>query len=176
MRLFGRLTLIGLVVMVAAGFWLNQSQPAVKNNDTATVSEGQCASSGISVVIDYGTDSDLDLVEKCVWNYTGNSWNLLKLSGLEITGTQKYPAGFICRINNIPGPETEKCIDTPGAKNGSWAYFLAEPGSKNWTYSSFGAASRKAKCGWAEGWRFLQQSEALNTPPRAKPVTSTCEK
>jgi len=175
MRLFVRLTLVGLVVLVGVGFWLNQSQPSPEAIVELKVSNSQCSEPGISLVIDFGTGSDKTGITKCVSEYQGNSWDLLKAAGLEIAGTKKYPVGFVCRMNSFPDENKEKCLETPNAKSGSWAYFLAAPGETEWTYSNFGAASHKAKCGWAEGWRFLQPDEPLTLAPRVKPQTKTCE-
>lgn len=171
-----RLALVSLVLLVAVGFWSNQNQLQSFEEKVATVTNGQCQSPGISVVIDFGSGSNQPILQKCVSDYFGNSWNLLEAAGLEITGTEKYPVGFVCRINQQPDSALEKCVETPGAKSGSWAYFLAEPNAKTWTYSSFGAATRKAKCGWAEGWRFLEPNQSLSTAPRVIPQTSNCEK
>lgn len=172
MRLFVRLSLIGLVALVAFGFWYNQSQPNQANQEVV-VQQGQCQAAGISLVIDFGSDSNQQIIEKCLQNYSGNSWNLLKAAGLNIEGTQKYPVGFLCRINGFPSEESEKCIDTPGAKTGSWAFYTST--STSWEYSAIGAASHKAECGTAEGWRFLLPTEELTEVPSAKPQTNNCE-
>lgn len=173
MRLFVRLSLIGLVGLVALGFWLNHST-SVQTNQDVTVSDGMCQEPGTSIAVDFGSASDLAVFEKCVQNYSGNSWNLLVAVGLEVTGTEKYPIGFVCRINNYPDKALEKCIDTPGVKNGSWAFFIAESGQ--WKYSSYGASSHKSKCGSSEGWRFLTVGEPVTTFPRSNPTKHSCEK
>ncbi len=176
MRLFVRLSLIGLVALVAAGFWLSQSQQDAAPKPTPKVEAGQCTDAGTSVVIDFGSDSSEPIIEKCVLNYSGNSWNLLLAAGLNISGTTKYPIGFVCRINAYPDTSREKCIETPGGNSGSWAFFIAESGSDEWIYSPYGASSHRVKCGSAEGWRFLEKNESLKTAPRIQPVTNTCEK
>lgn len=176
MRLFVRLSLLGLVALVAVGFWLNGNQGTPEPEAKASVQSGQCLESGISVVVDFGTSNANQTIEKCVSNFTGNSWNLLITAGFDVRGTEKYPEAFVCRINMVPDLKSEKCISTPGTTNGSWAYFLAEPGTDSWVYSPYGAASHKAICGSAEGWRFLAPDEQIQTPPTIKPVTTNCEK
>lgn len=180
MRLFVRLSLLGLVALVAAGFLLsgNQDTPEAspQASPEATVLDGQCAGAGISVVVDFGKERANKTIEKCVQNYEGNSWNLLAVAGFEVEGTEKYPTAFLCRINQVPDKKTEKCISTPGTLNGSWAYFIADAESQTWSYSEYGAATHMAKCGSAEGWRFLQPDEDLKTAPSVKPVTNSCEK
>lgn len=176
MRLFVRLSLLGLVALVAAGFLLGGNQATPQASIKAIVLEGQCADSGISVVVDFGSERANQTIEKCVQNYQGNSWNLLTVAGFKVEGTEKYPTAFLCRINQVPDQEAEKCISTPGTLNGSWAYFIADPKTNSWTYSDYGAATHMAKCGSAEGWRFLQPDEDLKTAPNVKPVTTSCEK
>jgi hypothetical protein len=173
MRRFVRLSLIGLVALVAVGFWLQQSKPAAQPAQKATVSEGACTSAGVSLVVDFGSNSDAPLIQRCVSNFEGTSWKLLTTAGLKVQGTEKYPSSFLCRINSYPDEATEKCIDTPGIKNGSWAFFIAT--DSGWQYSAFGAASHMTKCGTSEGWRYLLPNESLDTYPRAKPVITSCD-
>ena len=176
MRLFVRLSLLGLVALVAFGFWLNGNQGTPEPDSPVSVQSGQCENPGISVVVDFGKASTNRTVEKCVSSFTGNSWNLLRSAGFDVRGTEKYPEAFVCRIDMIPDLKSEKCISTPGSTSGSWAYFLAEPGSEQWVYSNYGAANHIAVCGSAEGWRFLSPDEEIDTPPTVKPVTTNCEK
>jgi len=173
MRLFVRLSLIGLVAIVAAGFAMNQWRSGDDNKMQLPirVSSGQCLDSGISLVVDFGDESEG--IEKCVKNYSGNSWDLFAAAGLKVEGTEKYPVGFICRIQSIPTKEQEACKDTPGAQTGSWAFFTASS-NNSWKYSAIGASSHKAKCGTAEGWRFLAKDVPIITPPRVKPKTHVC--
>jgi len=174
MRLFVRLSLVGLILLVTLGFWINSTNPKETATLTPVITSGLCEGAGVSLVIDFGTDSELAPIQKCVTNYVGNSWNLMLISGIEVEGTSKYPVGFVCRINGIPTKETESCIETPGAANGSWAFYLADGSS--WEYSSFGASSHSSKCGTTEGWRFLLPGESTSTFPRIKPVKHNCEK
>ena len=172
MRRLVRVALIGLVGLVALGLWLNRGiQPQTKTE--SKVVTGACQSNGTTLVIDYGKESSIPIEEKCIENFSGSSWNLLKEAG-SVTGTQKYPVGFVCRINNFPTEQEDKCIDTPGLTSGSWAFFIASKTS--WEYSPYGAATHKVKCGTSEGWRFLAKEESLNTPPQVKPTVVNCEK
>jgi len=174
MRLFVRLALVGLVALVAVGFWLNRTSSANLESKQSISTQGQCPGSGISLVIDFGTSSNRDSIEKCVTNFTGTSWKLFSAAGLTVLGTEKYPVGFVCRIDSYPAEDQEPCIDTPGNTTGSWAFFIAT--KDKWEYSPIGAASHKASCGTAEGWRFLKPNEALTTSPRIKPIVHNCEK
>jgi len=174
MRLFVRLALVGLVALVAIGFLINRTSPSNQESTPSAAKDGQCSESGTSLVIDFGSGSTRNPIEKCVSNFDGSSWKLFAAAGLEVSGTDQYPVGFVCRINGFPDESVENCINTPGSSTGSWAFFVAIDGK--WEYSPVGAAGHKAKCGTAEGWRFLSPGEVLTSAPRVKPITHSCEK
>ena len=166
MRSIVRLSLIGLVLLVAIGYAINLNQSkAIEESIPASVEAGMCLDAGTSLVVDFGTSSDKPAEVKCVKSYNGYSWDLFEAAGLEVSGTDKYPVGFVCRIEGFPSESQEPCTDTPGTKNGSWAYFLGNE-NNSWTYSPIGASTHKVKCGVSEGWRFLLPGESIQTPPR----------
>lgn len=174
MRLFVRLTLVGLLALTALGFWFTQQPKSGAVITQPTVSAGLCEGNGTSLVIDFGTDNPKETISKCVQNYSGNSWNLFEAAGLKITGTQKYPVGFVCRIEGFPNKSIEPCTETPGTTNGSWAFYIAT--DQSWEYSSYGASTHKTKCGQAEGWRYLLPGEEITEVPRIEPLKNNCEK
>jgi hypothetical protein len=166
MRSFVRLSLIGLVILVAIGFALNSNQnQAIDESIPASVEAGMCLDAGTSLVVDYGSASDKPAEVMCVKNFKGYSWDMFEAAGLTVSGTDKYPVGFVCRIEGFPSEDVEPCAETPGTKNGSWAYFLGDE-NNSWVYSPIGASTHKVKCGVSEGWRFLLPGESIQTPPR----------
>lgn len=180
MRLFVRLSLVGLVALVAVGFALYSLGKADSGKKVdeikipVTVTEGECNDSGINLSVDFGTKSSTPSINKCVNNFTGTSWDLFGAAGLAVTGTSKYPIGFVCRIENFPDETKEPCLDTPDPKLGSWAYFIAQPKASSWQYSTWGAATHKPTCGSAEAWVFRYPDENLETTPQTTPKTSDC--
>jgi hypothetical protein len=179
MRLLVRLSLVGLVGLVAIGFAVNQwlqtdSNPADSPKSSVVVVDGQCESEGVSLVVDFGSESELQAIEKCISNYTDTSWNIFEAAGLSVTGTSKYPVGFVCRIEDFPAESKEPCRDMPDTSVGSWSYFVAAAGASDWQYSTWGAATHKPACGTAEAWLFKLPSEDLEEPPLNKPKTSVC--
>jgi hypothetical protein len=174
MKSFVRISLIGLVSLVAIGFAFNQQQTNGDGDEVLpTATSVLCTDIGTSLVIDFGTDESQPLIEKCVQDFEGNSWDLFEAAGVGVTGTEKYPVGFVCRIQDFPSESTEACKETPGTKNGSWAYFLSnEDGA--WEYSPIGASTHKVQCGVSEGWRFLLPGEPVQTPPRVTLKTYVC--
>jgi hypothetical protein len=164
------------VALVAIGFAVTQQQTGGdKEKPQALVVSGLCSDLGTSLVVDFGTDQSAPVIEKCVQNFEGNSWDLFEAAGTEVTGTEKYPVGFVCRIENFPDESSEPCKDTPGTKNGSWAYFLTDENG-SWKYSPVGSSTHKVQCGVGEGWRYLLPGEPTNTAPRSKPRTYGCTK
>lgn len=174
MRLFVRLSLVGLILLVSLGFWINSTSTKETTKLAPVTTSGLCEGDGVSIVIDFGTGSKESSIEKCIENFTGNSWNMMGAAAIKVEGTSKYPVGFVCRINGVPDKSQERCIETPGIDNGTWAFYLADSGK--WEYSTYGASSHKTKCGTSEGWRFLLPGEPTTTVPRTKPVNRNCEK
>ncbi len=131
MRLFVRLSLIGLVALVAIGFADNSflrtdgTEASNKKVSAVKVSDGVCLKDGVSMTVDFGSKANSSPINQCVSNFTLNSWDLISAAGLTVTGTQKYPVGFVCRINDFPAEDVESCLDTPNPKVGSCAYFVA---------------------------------------------------
>ncbi|MEI8231141.1 MAG: flagellar hook-length control protein FliK [Actinomycetes bacterium] len=180
MRLFVRLSFIGLVALVAIGFAVNSFlQADGKAQSTAhiaevIVDEGFCMQRGVSLTVDFGTNESIPAIDKCIRNFTKTSWDLLNSAQLTVTGTQKYPVGFVCRINGFPSDAVESCNQTPDPKVGSWAYFVAGPGSSSWQYSTWGASTHKPACGSAEAWVFRYPEENLEALPTTDPQTRVC--
>jgi hypothetical protein len=174
MRLFVRLSLIGLIALTAFGYFASQSQVSQEVKlDKVTLSQGVCLEDGISLVVDFGTKNQRPTLEKCIQGFLGYSWDLFEQAEIKVAGTEKYPVGFVCRIEDFPSIDQEKCLDTPGNSNGSWAYFLTDANGA-WQYSPVGASTHKTKCGTSEGWRFLLPGEPVQTPPRLKPKSFNC--
>lgn len=177
MRRFVRLTLIGLVLLVAAGFIVDRNYSGSESNkiaNPAIVSKSMCTGDGINLTVDFGYRQSNKIIHRCIQNFSGTSWDLLSVSGIKVTGTRKYPVGFVCRLDDFPSAESEMCLDTPDPKVGSWAYFVAQPGQRRWQYSTWGASTHKPKCGSAEQWIFRYPSENLEESPRDRPSTRLC--
>lgn len=186
-----RATLIGLIGLVAlAAVWpvlsaaigfkmevLPGSKTSLSN--TAAPESRACSQSGVTLVIDYGTQSTKPAKVSCVKgidgsNATATSWDLLAAAGLKVQGTLQYPTGFVCRINGYPNKQQQDCLSTPTRRKGTWAYFVMAPDSKPvWRFAMQGAASRKPICGSVEGWVFSSSSHPLNHP-RITPKPFVC--
>lgn len=177
MRLLVRVSLIGLVALVAIGFVINNSTQVKGIKESAkqvSVIEGTCAQNGVSLTINFGSKGKRKEINRCVINFNGTSWDLLTAGHVNVQGTEKYPVGFVCKLNHFPTTSEEPCLDTPNSKVGSWAYFVSLPGSKSWQYSTWGASTHKPSCGSAEAWIFRYPEENLEIPPTLKPQSRAC--
>ena len=157
-----RWVLIALIAFVAIGgvFSLaSNPAPASKSSGLSDCSAKQ----RVDLVIDFG---DGRVRTGCAANFTGTGWQLFKALGIEVQGTDQYPEGFVCRIDNSPTLQEQGCHSTPRYDQGSWAYFYAtaETGGK-WVFSPTGAALRHPPCGSVEGWRFIHPGEEPATSP-----------
>ena len=165
-----RAVLLALLAMVAIGSLATSSNTASSSN--ASVIEGACAESGITLVIEYGPLNKEPLV-RCIDNFSGSSWGLFEAAGVSVDGTAEYPNSFVCRIQDLPGREIESCRGTPNPQMGSWVYFVSISSNPNrdWLRSPVGASSRYPECGDSEAWVFTKDSTAV---PSIEPGSNEC--
>lgn len=129
----------------------------------ATCSPGD----GTTVVVDFGALGGG--VETGCASGAGTGFEALSRAGFDVTRVQSNPA-FVCRIDGLPGADTEDCTDIPPA-TGFWSYWTADLGG-GWRLATTGAAGPIR--GDLEGWAF---STGNTVPPAfavpAAPATST---
>lgn len=176
-----RVVLFALIALVSVGATITALAPR-QNLGLGVIDvdwvAGECSPSqpGVSLVIDFGTDSELDTIERCLLGFKGTGWDALGAAGLAAEGTTQYPTGFSCRIDGWPSRLEQDCRDTPSYRDGFWAYYFAEPADKSWRFSGTGSALRKPKCGGYEGWRFVHHGEpAGQLTPRSAAATFSCK-
>lgn len=180
MRLNLRVVLFALIALVSVGATITALAPRQNLGIGAADSDwvaGECSPEqpGVSLVIDFGTDSERDTIERCLTDFKGNGWDALGAAGLATEGTAQYPTGFSCRIDGWPSPLEQDCRDTPSYREGFWAYYFSGPDDQAWRFSGTGAAMRKPSCGGYEGWRFVHYGEAAGRiVPRSTAATFSC--
>lgn len=176
--------LIGLIAIVAVGGLIastapNQSPKSRQAELIESVSNGACQKTGITLVVDFGSNSNRDLVKKCVQGFTGNGWQLIEAAGIAVEGTNEYPEAFVCRLANFPSAADEDCLGTPEFRNGSWVYFYSSKeisDEPTWTQSPNGAASRNPGCGEFEAWLFVNASnDSARKLPSISPKPFLCK-
>ncbi|MCX8529768.1 MAG: hypothetical protein ORN27_06860 [Rhodoluna sp.] len=167
MRLSLRAVLICLVALVGLGALI--SAPAAQEKTKVDYKAGWCEDDGVSLVIEGETT-----VTRCAKNFKDTSWKLFAATGNKVRGTSVYPVGFVCQVNGYP--KQQDCIDTPRYDEGSWAFFIAGPGSTKWQYALTGASTHFSECGSAEAWLWVPGTESPETSmPSVKPVTRKCQ-
>jgi len=155
-----RAVLISLIAIVAVGGLVVpnlQNEPMSVGSIQNVSQDGTCIKNGTTLIVDFGEESTLLPIQKCVVAEGVSGWQVLQSAGLQVSGTAEYPNSFVCRINNWPSQKTEDCAGTPGLLGGSWVYFYSKPGSDGWLRSPVGAATRKPICGEVEGWLFVNR-------------------
>ncbi len=174
-----RAVLISLIAVVAVGGLVvpNLQNGPTKNNSNQNIStNGACTKQGTTLIVDFGKESNLAPIQKCVVANELSGWQFLQHAGLQVAGTSEYPNSFVCRINDWPSQKVEDCAGTPGLVGGSWVYFYSKPGSSGWLRSPVGAATRKPLCGEVEGWLFVDPlaDGQKFTSPKISPSPFIC--
>jgi hypothetical protein len=166
-----RAVLIFLIALVALGGVINLEMEK-SNTSNATVSDGACSDKGVTLVIDFGTNSSQEPIARCVLDFSGTGWELFEAAGVKVAGTSEYPEAFVCRIDNFPDYEKEDCLGTPDFASGSWTYFYSSASANGqnlppakWQRSPVGAATRMPACGEFEGWLFAKSPSEISTDP-----------
>ena len=168
LRLSLRVVLIALVALVAAGALYN-ALPGVNAATTPVkYSDGWCSDNGVTLVVEAGEP----VSTRCAIDFQGSGWDIFAATATKVQGTAQYPTGFVCRIAELPAKQD--CKDMPRYDEGSWAYYYAEPGDRQWHFSPVGSATRKPSCGGAEAWVFVA-SGAASTVPTQAPRTFNCK-
>lgn len=175
------MVLIALVALVAIGGLVStipSEQKSTTVSSTFKSRSGQCASeNGVSLVIDFGKSSNRDPLTKCVIDFEGTGWQLFSAAGIQVSGTDEFPTGFVCRVDGWPTVDAQPCTGTPTPAQGTWAYYVAsEDTFGEWQFSGQGASMRRPGCGSAEGWRFVEPGEVgSQSLPTLKPETFSCK-
>ncbi|GAA2979504.1 hypothetical protein GCM10010483_24580 [Actinokineospora diospyrosa] len=130
-----------------------------------TATAAACESTGVTVVVDFGSLGG-GVQTRCAPGDPNSGLAALAQAGFGYTFPTRQP-GFVCRIDNRPGPDIDACVNTPPA-TAYWSYWHADRGG-SWNYSSFGAANRDPASGTVEGWSY-GAGKAPGVAPPAKPA------
>lgn len=173
------MVLVALVALVAIGGLIStipSAESSKQSSTSANFHDGQCSNeSGVSLIIDFGKSSGREPLVRCAQDFEGSGWQLFAAAGVEVSGTDEFATGFVCRVADWPSVAEQPCTSTPTAAQGTWAYFISNE-TNGWQFSGQGAAMRKPKCGTAEGWRFVESGEvASQSMPEVLPITFGCK-
>jgi hypothetical protein len=125
---------------------------------------GPCsAGNGVTVVVD-ATAIGGELAVRCAPGSPASGFDALVAAGFSIEAVTTTP-GMLCRIDGLPTPGDETCVDDPPA-DFYWAYWTVD--SDGWHYATEGAAGREPEAGSVEGWSFVDRT-AGPPPPGIDP-------
>jgi hypothetical protein len=127
---------------------------------------GSCTSTkGVIVAVDFshfGKPSERGCDPTTTTGYAA-----LQAAGFVTAGDQQDGPAFICRINNLPSPSQDPCINTPPA-SAFWSYWHANSGQSAWTLSGLGAATYQPKPGSVDAWAFGARTPPTFTPAQVR--------
>jgi hypothetical protein len=154
-RLIGRCA-AGLAALILASTGLTAASPSPAQ---AAPCNG---TSGVTVVVDF-TALGGGVTVACAPGDPATGIAALQGGGFTVTGTKRWGLAFVCRVNGVPTPAAEPCVNTPPA-TAYWSYWHA-PAGGSWTYSTVGAASYNPAPGTVEGWAFGSGGAPSIPPP-----------
>jgi len=154
--MISRLGSLLLVVALLAGA-VAATTPRVR-----AASDGACSgTTGVTVVVDFHQLGG-GIVVRCANGTPANGFDALAKAGFDVVQPSNMP-GFMCRIDGLPGPDRDACVNTPPA-NAYWSYWNAAAGG-TWKYGQTGPGSRTPAPGTVEGWSWAQDSAGSGAPP-----------
>lgn len=122
---------------------------------------------GVTVVVD-GSVLGAGVRTSCASGSPSSGLEALVVAGFDYTEVQSM-SGFVCRIDGLPGPEAEDCLDVPPG-SAYWSYWTADLGG-DWRYSTLGPG--RPPQGSVEGWRFGSGDAPPAAPVPAAPTTTS---
>lgn len=141
------------------------SAPAYATDPLPRPVSGYCAAGvGVSVVVDFAQFKK-EPVAGCAKGAQTNGVAALRAAGFRVQTFSSGGLVGVCRINDLPSPQVEKCDKTPPA-NAYWSYWQAPAGS--WGFAQTGPMQSKPKAGVSEGWTFARG--AASAQPAAAPT------
>jgi hypothetical protein len=128
---------------------------------------GPCSgTSGVTVTVDFTAFGGVQQT-RCAAGAQTNGITAMQNAGFTPAGTSHYGLAFVCRINNLPAPAQDPCVNTP-PPTAYWSYYHALAGASTWSYSSSGASSYKPPLGSIDAWAFGNQATPSKTPAQVR--------
>ena len=129
------------------------------------------ACAGITVIVDF-SHFDRAIERGCAPGRAGTALAALRAAGFETAGTASYGDAFVCRIDGVPAPKTEACVNTPPG-NASWSFYFAQPTDAAWTYSTAGVTSMHPAAGTILAFAFGNYAKPTVLPSGSLPSSTT---
>ncbi len=119
----------------------------------------------VAVVIDFGPNSNLATISKCVPVPSGSTDADALAAAVGESNVAYSSSGLLCSIDGYPVDGVQNCNNSAGP--GSfyfWSYWHGATGA--WTYADDGPAEHGASDGDVEGWRFQNPGPASPAAPQ----------
>lgn len=129
------IVIAGLVTLIGVGLDIYHNLTS-DHEHNATV-DNSC----VTVYVDYSTGPKTSQCIDVDGTVTGPQ--IVSEAGYDIEGTQKYPTEIVCRVNNFPGPDLEKCVDMPPA-DAYWAILVYKNNKWDWATTGIGEITLQA--------------------------------
>jgi hypothetical protein len=134
---------------------------------------------GVMIVVDFSSPALDDpggaVNRQCDPDTSTDALTAMNAEGFTTAGDSHDGGAFVCRINGLPTPAQDPCVNTPPA-SAYWAFWIANPGQTSWSVSPLGAMSLYPKPGSTELWSY-GSGATPSFPPSAvaatDPVTPT---
>jgi hypothetical protein len=126
--------------------------------------------SGVVIVVDFSAFSGA-INRQCDPDITSSTtaYSAMNTEGFATQGDSHDGDAFVCRINDLPSPAQDPCVNTPPT-SAYWAFWIAGPGQTSWSVSPLGAMSLAPRPGSTELWAFGSGSTP-SFPPSAVAAT-----
>ncbi len=126
------------------------------------------ADTGVTVVVDFNQLAAGHPQGTCVSGGGGaTARSLFRSAGFAMQDAQRQP-GFVCRVNQLPDEDRERCVNTPPGSAYWGLWWSRGDAGAGWVYASEGVDSLNVPDGGMVAFAWDQQSG--NVPPDADPV------
>jgi hypothetical protein len=122
------------------------------------------ATTGVLVVVDFRHWSD-PVKRGCAPTPT-TGYEALHNARYTTAGDDHDGDAFICRIDDLPTPDQDGCVNTPSPPD-YWSYWHALAGQSTWSFSSLGAMDYHPPAGSIDAWVF---GTTASDPPTFTPA------
>jgi hypothetical protein len=134
--------------------------------------------SGVTVLVDF-TSFHRPISRGCAPGQPATALAAIQAAGFSTAGTTQYGDAFVCRIDNLPTPQTEACAQTPPAKS-SWSFYDARATDTAWTFTPVGVLGYRPPSGTIIAFAFGDGAKPSVAPSvargvRAVPTTTTAK-
>jgi hypothetical protein len=160
------LTVVATAVVVATCGLL--PGPGLRTRAGADPVSSCSTTGGVVIVVDF-TAFGRSVNRQCDPDTSTNALTSMNAEGFTTQGDSHDGDAFVCRINGLPTPAQDPCVNTPPA-SAYWAFWIANPGQTTWSVSPLGAMSLYPKPGSTELWSY-GSGATPSFPPSAVAAT-----